>query len=247
MLSAMMAAGEIQKPPRASGPFRYSAELREAMHRIKTGARMVDLSPAQQALFREYNREHSRQTKARAREKREAERRKVCSVPGCGRPHTRHGPYGMCSAHAMRAWTLGIKDPLDLRLRAPVRPRNPEPGRCSIPGCDRETRAKGLCVVHYRRQRRGLNMEKPPPERVACSVEGCDRDADSRGLCSRHWRRYERTGTTDLLPRKREAGATGTRPCTICGKPTVALGLCWRHYQQQRRAKKKVACATFSD
>ena len=71
----MVANGEMPAPPRATGPFRYPPEMREAIHLVKTGARMADLTPEQRELYREYNREHGRLMKARARERRERSQR----------------------------------------------------------------------------------------------------------------------------------------------------------------------------
>ncbi len=55
----MVADGEMPPPPRATGPFRYSEEMREAIHLVKTGTRIADLTPEQATLYREYNREHA--------------------------------------------------------------------------------------------------------------------------------------------------------------------------------------------
>ena len=69
VLSGLMKAGVIPKPPRPSGPFLYSAEMREAVHLVKTGRRISDLTPEQQSLYRAYNRENQRRVKARRRER----------------------------------------------------------------------------------------------------------------------------------------------------------------------------------
>lgn len=66
-LRAMMARREIPKPPRATGPFKFAPSIREAIHLVKTGARIDDLTPEQQALYRDYNREHQRERRARAK------------------------------------------------------------------------------------------------------------------------------------------------------------------------------------
>ena len=77
VLSAMMAAGEIPKPPRARGPFKYSPEMREAIHLVKTGSKVADLTPEQRELFRQYNRERSRLM----REKRARKEGSIGSLP----------------------------------------------------------------------------------------------------------------------------------------------------------------------
>lgn len=64
-LGRMMEGGEIPRPPRAPGPFKYPPEMREAMHLVKTGTRISALTPEQQALYRAYNRDNQRRVKAR--------------------------------------------------------------------------------------------------------------------------------------------------------------------------------------
>lgn len=45
----------------------------------------------------------------------------------------------------------------------------PPPAPCAVPGCDRPSRAGGLCVSHYGQQRRGQPLrpiQPPQPRRV---------------------------------------------------------------------------------
>lgn len=65
---------------------------------------------------------------------------------------------------------------------------------CSHPGCDRAHKAKGYCDLHYKRFRRGVDLDAPVREvdpSQQCSVEGCGRVArfqDKCGTCSSNWR-----------------------------------------------------------
>jgi AraC-like DNA-binding protein len=61
---------------------------------------------------------------------------------------------------------------------------------CSVTGCHRAPRARGLCDSHYQRHRRGLPVEAPLRSYGAngCSVTGCRRPHAARGLCYRHWK-----------------------------------------------------------
>jgi hypothetical protein len=43
---------------------------------------------------------------------------------------------------------------------------------CSVTNCGRETLAKGLCYAHYRRMRRGADLEAPIGERGLVEVPG---------------------------------------------------------------------------
>lgn len=55
---------------------------------------------------------------------------------------------------------------------------------CSIEGCGKPLKAKGLCDGHY----------STSPDRPKCSVDSCLHRAKARGLCSVHSRRLERNG-----------------------------------------------------
>lgn len=69
ILRGLMKSGRIPKPPRPSGPFRYPPDMRAAIHLVKTGSRIADLTPEQQELYRAYNRANQRRVKARRRER----------------------------------------------------------------------------------------------------------------------------------------------------------------------------------
>lgn len=63
---------------------------------------------------------------------------------------------------------------------------------CSVPGCERQTHAKGMCELHYRRLRDTGSVVKNwyHPRSGVCSVVGCRRDVRNRGLCARHYSRW---------------------------------------------------------
>lgn len=64
---------------------------------------------------------------------------------------------------------------------------------CNVAGCGRTHSAKGLCNLHYLRQKNGTPQDAPvrpgAQASMRCSGAGCDRDAKSRGLCHRHYQR----------------------------------------------------------
>jgi hypothetical protein len=61
---------------------------------------------------------------------------------------------------------------------------------CSVEGCKRGYRAKGLCFFHYKKWRRG-ELEKKPGLRAArydtCGKEGCKKKVVGHGLCQEHF------------------------------------------------------------
>lgn len=57
---------------------------------------------------------------------------------------------------------------------------------CSVPGCQNEEVAKGLCMKHYKQSRRNnrINIEEKPTE---CTHPGCHGKVYSKGLCRKHY------------------------------------------------------------
>jgi len=61
---------------------------------------------------------------------------------------------------------------------------------CTVPGCKRAYRAKGLCFFHYKKWRRG-ELEKKPglgaPRYGTCGKEACKKKVVAHGLCREHY------------------------------------------------------------
>lgn len=57
--------------------------------------------------------------------------------------------------------------------------------RCSVEGCKRPYQAKGYCVTHYRKWRRG-ELDKKPRYRT-CGEENCRKPAYRKGYCEQHY------------------------------------------------------------
>jgi len=56
---------------------------------------------------------------------------------------------------------------------------------CTVQGCKRAYRAKGLCFFHYRKWRRA-EMEGRPRRYGTCHAEGCKKKLAAHGLCQVH-------------------------------------------------------------
>ena len=84
---------------------------------------------------------------------------------------------------------------------------------CTVDGCTRPTRAKGLCAPHYEHQRyHGHPVKKRArPQVRPCLVDGCDADERVGGMCAPHYRRA-------LAERK------ATVTCTICEAAAILAG-----------------------
>lgn len=79
--------------------------------------------------------------------------------------------------------------------------RGPRPGGvpvkvCSIDGCPKAVKSRGLCPMHLNRLYRHGDptvVARPAPPRL-CSVDACDRDATQRGWCNAHYQRWAKHG-----------------------------------------------------
>ena len=116
-------------------------------------------------------------------------------------------------------------------------PEHTQTKTCTIPGCDREYRARGWCGTHYSRWERTGTTADPnrPPTRTKCSVDECDRKPRSRvaEYCEMHYYRLRRNGTLETVkPRVPDA------PCIVdgCEVPAFTLeGECRNHSLWRKR------------
>ena len=71
------------------------------------------------------------------------------------------------------------------RRKAPA-PKGRGGKACSVAGCKRAYRAKGLCFFHYKKWRRG-ELEKRPKRFKTCSKPDCKKKVVAHGLCQEHY------------------------------------------------------------
>lgn len=134
---------------------------------------------------------------------------------------------------------------------------------CTIRGCDRLARAKGLCDRHYQQARKareadlGVPVDRSEagllaqigwqPGAVVCGVEGCTRPVKTRHLCGRHYTRWLRTGRVgppEPLPKgPRPERRVGPRGCAApgCRRTATAHDLCHTHYQRWQKTGDPLA------
>ena len=126
-----------------------------------------------------------------------ASRTGTCSAGDCDREIW---ATGLCAAHYMRgragsAAEGPIRAQSAIPADGPIRSQIPRTGPCTVPGCDREMFASGMCAAHSVRARTGISMDKPirPRRRndepdAVCSADGCDKLAKGGfGWCKSHW------------------------------------------------------------
>lgn len=89
---------------------------------------------------------------------------------------------------------------------------------CTIEGCDKFGRTRGMCDMHYQREVRSGTYS-------SCSVEDCSAGVVSAGMCEKHYRR-------ELRARKPEGVS-----CLIesCEHRPVGKGWCSKHYSLHKR------------
>ena len=75
---------------------------------------------------------------------------------------------------------------------------------CSIAGCKRAYRAKGLCFFHYKKWRRE-ELEGKPARWIACSKPECKKKVFEHGLCQEHFEAWKKA-------RKKNQAAAAAAP-----------------------------------
>jgi hypothetical protein len=76
---------------------------------------------------------------------------------------------------------------------------------CSIQGCKRAYRAKGLCFFHYRKWRRG-ELEGRPGRYGTCAKPECKKRVSAHGLCLEHFDAWKKAR------KKNQAAAAAEAP-----------------------------------
>jgi hypothetical protein len=129
---------------------------------------------------------------------------------------------------------------------------------CTIEGCDKVKRAKGLCSSHYNKTHPPIPKEcftegcakitslgrfcnscrnlkiLNDNHRQRCSVDGCNTAARTKNYCATHYHRYRRTG--DLLCTRRKIVNKGLK-CSVndCDTNARSMGMCKKHYARSLR------------
>lgn len=108
---------------------------------------------------------------------------------------------------------------------------------CSVPGCERQQKARDWCRTHYDRWRKTGDAGDAlirDYRRFICLVDGCDRPHLARGYCNAHYHRVAKNGAP--------GGASisikdPSRLCSVdgCGIKAVGHGMCRTHWARNRK------------
>lgn len=66
--------------------------------------------------------------------------------------------------------------------------------QCSVEGCNKAVKSKGMCQAHYVYLNRHNTLEKPVKTVLACSEPNCNRVVTARGYCNKHYARFYAQG-----------------------------------------------------
>jgi len=154
--------------------------------------------------------------------------KKICTYPGCGRPHN---SKGYCSGH--RAMQLKGKELRPLLVRDDYHKNKST--ICSIEGCERKIKSKGYCSSHYNRiVWHGLDSKLGTRSIIypeICIYVDCSLKPKAKGMCLKHYQ------LSRYIPKPKKAKI---RYCTAegCQEHHVAKGFCERHYNISRYIPK---------
>ncbi len=110
---------------------------------------------------------------------------------------------------------------------------------CTYKDCDLPHYAKGYCGPHYRRWKRGADMDAPIITRVrapkTCKLSSCNDPHYAKGFCHAHYERF-RAGLP--LHSRRPYYPKGA-PCRHpgCEEPSVGAGYCKTCYSRYREGR----------
>lgn len=118
-------------------------------------------------------------------------------------------PALVCSPDCKRAR-------INRRNRESYKRRDPErrpPGTntvCEVEGCESPAIARGLCGMHWRRNRKGGTVGPAEHLTKICRVEGCGNQRLARGFCNMHYCRVMKDGDPGEPDRRKFTNGTGT-------------------------------------
>ena len=121
---------------------------------------------------------------------------------------------------------------------------------CSVEGCTKEKKSRGMCAAHYQNWRRKTPMSiRTEAVNKSCHADHCDEPARKRGLCNKHYQAWRLKQETPEQREKRLAKMLETyraraRQDEIAEENSVAISylrLKWEQIGQYAAARRFVA------
>lgn len=113
---------------------------------------------------------------------------------------------------------------------------------CSVDGCERRHKSRGLCNVHYMEAYRLAELPPRTQPVQGCSIEDCDRKHVARGLCNRHYMRWRANATAVPTATRRIfsiPAVDGMKECTSCQRVLPVDAFYRSRYSDGYRAECK--------
>ncbi len=150
-----------------------------------------------------------------------------CDIPECTNEHR---AKGYCSNHYNQIVKHGcIKA---IRKQGKV--------NCVAQGCERPSRTKDMCLMHYHRMRSTGTTELITHKKIVltkipkplCKADGCKCISQHKGYCQRHYKLI----VLQIIPRARGGQKKPKQPCDVgsCENFARCKGLCDKHYTRMR-------------
>jgi hypothetical protein len=86
---------------------------------------------------------------------------------------------------------------------------------CTVAGCKRAYRAKGLCFFHYKKWRRS-ELESRPRRYDTCAKPECKKKVAGHGLCQEHFDAWKKSRKKNQV-----AGAEAAAPAAPAETPAA--------------------------
>lgn len=110
---------------------------------------------------------------------------------------------------------------------------------CTVTGCEKPHKSKGLCGGHYQRRKRGLPLDAPLGTKSSregtCTGPECSDPVLAAGLCSAHYEQ-QRSGKP-LTVKRQYVEREGSCDASGCERDRLSEGLCQTHYRRRLRGE----------
>lgn len=108
---------------------------------------------------------------------------------------------------------------------------------CSVAGCERKVKVRGMCQSHYQKAVRAgeiVVQKRLNQKSLTCYIKDCNNVAISKLLCNAH---YQRVIYSEEVNAPLRHSTEGLCLFEGCDRKKSSKGLCLSHYSQKSRGK----------